>query len=266
MIVESADTELEKGTGLGLAIVARIVRNMNGQLRAESEKGRGSKFTFAFNFHIPNSVQTSQFLEATMAAGAATDNTQINYSTPSTPEHLMLRRHRSNDSVSTSSARGGRSEIDQLVELIASPGSGETGHIPRSKRTIKRRSDPSSERGKLNVQNSRVAIRPVKIDEDDVDVPTSIQQTSNLTPGRGLKSPLTLRLKKLRILVAEDDPVNQAIWKKRLSMDGHKVILTKDGAEAVDTYRNCWRDCDIILMDLQVSISVIGPANERCRY
>jgi hypothetical protein len=109
----------------------------------------------------------------------------------------------------------------------------------------------------LDVQDSRAPIRPVKIDEDDVDVPASIQQASSLSPGRDLKPPLTLKQKKLRILVAEDDPVNQAIWKKRLSMDGHKVILTKDGAEAVDTYRNCWRDCDIILMDLQVSMSMI---------
>jgi CheY-like chemotaxis protein len=233
---------------------------MNGQLRAESEKGRGSKFTFAFNFPIPNSVQTSQFLETTIAAGAAADTTQMNYSTPPTPERTMLRRQRSNDSVAspgtTSSGHSGRSEIDQLVGLIASPSLEEGGLIPRSKHIVKRRSDPSSERGELDVQDSRMPIRSVKIDEDEVDVPAAIQQVS-MSTGLGLKSPVTLKPKKLRILVAEDDPVNQAILKKRLSMDGHDVVLTKDGAEVVDTYSDCWRDCDIILMDLQVSISMI---------
>ncbi|ORY85453.1 hypothetical protein BCR37DRAFT_237488 [Protomyces lactucae-debilis] len=57
LIDSMADQQLptkdsERGTGLGLAIVARIVRNMNGQLRAESKVGRGSKFTFVFNFQI----------------------------------------------------------------------------------------------------------------------------------------------------------------------------------------------------------------------
>lgn len=41
------------GTGLGLAIVARIVGNMNGQLKAESKVGRGSTFTFVFHFVLP---------------------------------------------------------------------------------------------------------------------------------------------------------------------------------------------------------------------
>lgn len=36
--------------GLGLALVARIVRNINGQLRVESVLGKGSKFTFILPF------------------------------------------------------------------------------------------------------------------------------------------------------------------------------------------------------------------------
>src|SRR5271168_5162525 len=39
--------------GLGLAIVARIVRNMNGQLRLKSEEGKGSRFVIQLPFEIP---------------------------------------------------------------------------------------------------------------------------------------------------------------------------------------------------------------------
>src|SRR5271163_1428442 len=123
--VESADTEQEQGTGLGLAIVARIVRNMNGQLRAESEEGRGSKFTFAFNFPLPTAAQESEFLHD----GSATpqpDNTQMTYSVPLSPEKPLerapiLRRHSSDSVRSRGSVGSGKSEIDQLVEMIASP-------------------------------------------------------------------------------------------------------------------------------------------------
>lgn len=86
--MESSDTEIEQGTGLGLAIVARIVRNMNGQLRAESEVGRGSKFTFAFNFPLPDVAQEMAFLEAANATPQP-DNNQISYSIPVSPERPM---------------------------------------------------------------------------------------------------------------------------------------------------------------------------------
>ncbi|KAI8962659.1 hsp90-like protein [Daldinia sp. FL1419] len=39
--------------GLGLAVVARIVRNMNGQLRLKSEEGEGSRFVIQLPFELP---------------------------------------------------------------------------------------------------------------------------------------------------------------------------------------------------------------------
>ncbi|KAJ3040811.1 Light-sensor Protein kinase [Rhizophlyctis rosea] len=42
----------DAGTGLGLAVVARIIHNMEGQLRVESREGHGSKFTFSIPFEL----------------------------------------------------------------------------------------------------------------------------------------------------------------------------------------------------------------------
>ena len=45
----------KKALGLGLAVVARVVRNMNGQLRLKSEAGKGSRFVVLFPFDLPQS-------------------------------------------------------------------------------------------------------------------------------------------------------------------------------------------------------------------
>ena len=42
-----------KTLGLGLAQVGRLVRNMNGQLKLNSEEGKGSRFVITLEFGIP---------------------------------------------------------------------------------------------------------------------------------------------------------------------------------------------------------------------
>ena len=51
--------DAKRTIGLGLAVVARIVRNMNGQLRLKSIEGKGSRFTIQLPFDIPPSGQKS---------------------------------------------------------------------------------------------------------------------------------------------------------------------------------------------------------------
>ena len=260
MLVESSDTELEEGTGLGLAIVARIVRNMNGQLRAESEEGRGTKFTFAFNFPVPTAAQEAAFLESA-ASTSLQDNTPMTYTVPlSTERHTQVRRQSNESNRSRGSTNSVKSEIELLVEMIASP---RLEDIPRSnnRTQLKRRSSPTAERGNFTVQDSGVPIRPVKVDENEVDVPAAGQSASSPVPSNPAKDSLrpavSFKPRSLNVLVAEDDPVNRAILKKRLEMDGHQVILTQNGSEVVEKFAKLSQNCDIILMDLQVSICLV---------
>lgn len=55
------------------------------------------------------------------------------------------------------------------------------------------------------------------------------------------------------ILVAEDDPINSKIIKKRLEKLGHKVHLTVNGDECATAYRSNISSFDVILMDIQVT-------------
>lgn len=66
----------------------------------------------------------------------------------------------------------------------------------------------------------------------------------------------------LRVLVAEDDPINSTILRKRLEKFGHTVHMTGNGKECASVYRENCQSFDAILMDIQVSIlSYNTPTN-----
>nr|OQN98794.1 hypothetical protein B0A51_18498 [Rachicladosporium sp. CCFEE 5018] len=55
----------------------------------------------------------------------------------------------------------------------------------------------------------------------------------------------------MHVLVAEDDPVNSRIIKKRLEKLGHEVYLTVNGEECASAYGEKTGYFDIVLMDMQ---------------
>jgi CheY-like chemotaxis protein len=63
-------------------------------------------------------------------------------------------------------------------------------------------------------------------------------------------SPLDAPARPLRILLAEDNLVNQRLAVKILEKRGHTVVVASNGKEAVEAYGNA--DFDVILMDVQM--------------
>jgi PAS domain S-box-containing protein len=59
-------------------------------------------------------------------------------------------------------------------------------------------------------------------------------------------------LRRLRILLVEDDPSNQLPVQVILSKAGHEVVLAEDGGRAVEILEN--RDFDCVLMDIQMPV------------
>lgn len=311
--------------GLGLALVARIVRNMNGQLRLKSEEGKGSRFVIQLGFDLPEEDKKATLLDDTKEASIGPPSNRpstppvetgevmlVNKSAqkprPETPKEIVHRRSaesvRSIGSMkSFKSGESTRSDVDRLIEAIQEPytvatkpsgdrdndgrpgsrGSGRrqgsssssrrpiSGVIPAhsAKLTMTRSSDQVLQQregpGLANVTDSKTPIRPIRMPGEtstgspEREHPPQESELSARTPSRVLfdipgknarvEPP---NAERLRVLVAEDDPVNSKMIKKRLEKVGHEVCLTINGEECSSTYGERPAFFDVVLMDMQV--------------
>ena len=315
----------ERTLGLGLALVARIVRNMNGQLRLKSEEGKGSRFAILFGFDLPVEDERQAVLQGAKAAGIAPPSDQpitppvetgevmlVNKSAQKTPgeapkEIVHRKSTESFNSVSSlksfKSGSSARSDVDRLIEAIQEPtmapkSASEANAVrsssPRSLRrpgsvssskksaSILMRTDSTEEPvGTHAVVDSKTPIKPIRLPgESSMGSPTRDHSSRHMhmrSPSRVLFDIPTDReqqtepfdAKKLQILVAEDDPVNSKIIKKRLEKLGHDVHLTINGEDCSTTYGDKRGFFDAVLMDMQVCYSrlrfdVLLTRNFRC--
>ena len=309
--------------GLGLALVARILRNMNGQLRLKSEEGKGSRFVVQVKFELPPQDKNKHLLEGLEKAGIAPPANQ-----PSTPpveegevmlihsavrkanqsEPPQVTRRKSASSMTSmksfKSGSSGKSEVDRLIDAIQGPvgggngGGGDSematrpssswGHgrpgstssvqrpstLSRSHSQSMQQSEPLATTrqfqdvpGEHNVMDSRTPIKPVRLpDEENADsspIDQAVPDKFTRPPARVLfdvsdkatKVEPPANSKELQVLVAEDDPINSKIMKKRLEKVGHDVHLTINGEECASLYGDKAAFFDVVLMDMQVSLS-----------
>ncbi|ORY02677.1 hypothetical protein BCR34DRAFT_492984 [Clohesyomyces aquaticus] len=311
--------------GLGLAVVARIVRNMNGQLRLKSEEGKGSRFVIQFPFDLPESEIEKQPNVSPGTGGSLTpqpegERTLVapdltrNDSDSNSSSSSKLGRKQSGDSINSkismrsfksgSSTKSQRSDVDRLIEAIQEPHMVE--RRPTSERSMSTRSTrpvltkrgsmdnsvPSSPGSHHRVQRSRslelseghalipphqrsldsavpgeeyvsgsnTAVKAVKI-PDEVGSPTALGRSMSGILGEVSDKPAPIEAKSepltpnhMRVLVAEDDPVNSKIVKKRLEKLGHEIFLTINGEECAGAFCDKPQGFDVVLMDMQMPI------------
>ncbi len=56
--------------------------------------------------------------------------------------------------------------------------------------------------------------------------------------------------KKLRLLLVDDEDIVCAIGKEMLEMSGHLVCVCRNGREAVDFYKNNWKEIELVILDM----------------
>ena len=118
--------------------------------------------------------------------------------------------------------------------------------------------------GGEQIMDCRTPLKAIRIPEDDVAVPRDAALSPALKVAFELPEPqdssnVCLNTEKMSVLVAEDDPVNSKIMKKRLEKLGHNVHLTVNGEQCSSALRDQPSSYDVVLMDLQVREIASSP-------
>jgi light-regulated signal transduction histidine kinase (bacteriophytochrome) len=111
--------------------------------------------------------------------------------------------------------------------------------------------------GTFEVEGQNVPIRSIRMPDElgspgPFDDPTSAPRVLGDVKDMPDDTDEAPTAEHMRVLVAEDDPVNSRIIKKRLEKLGHEVYLTVNGEECAGAYGEKTGFFDIVLMDMQV--------------
>ncbi|KAK8065992.1 hsp90-like protein [Apiospora hydei] len=303
-----------RSLGLGLAMVARIVRNMDGQLRLKSEEGKGSRFVIQLPFELPSSdmVETGEVTLVERGSGASSG---INV-----PHSIKERRsfdettsiNSRKSGASKASAQSNMSDADRLIDAIQTPLSigdrdSEVGSLGRRNSKASNNShrhsstslssmtasgvshaerpalparsttsptgqvtgpQPMEEEGKAYIPDTKTPVRPIKVPDEYTEAPPMPQtgessgvlyEISDKAKPEARKPPMPVEpakdaQDKLRVLIAEDDPINMRILRKRLEKAGHHVSHAANGEDCASVYSEQPDAFDVILMDMQMPI------------
>jgi len=241
---DSSITRQYGGTGLGLAISARLVERMGGLLKVDSRVGHGSSFEFTVPARpagawCPPRLDGLRAILATESEGTAASLTGL-------LEQLGLhvRTARSSEEVL---ALLGQEPPELMVVDDRLPGREELlGHRPPSTRCILL-ATPGAE-----VVEPACALVPRPCHRQRLAA-----AVANLVEGQSpVVTPTDAKLPPGRILVVEDNPINQVIARELLEAVGLEVEVAGNGQEAVDRLVGPAGPCpyDLVLMDLQMPI------------
>ncbi len=269
-----ADSSISRrfgGTGLGLAITRHLITLMGGSVELDSEIGRGTKVTVKLPLEVISQRRATVVLEPlsdqrvliaddrprvreTIASKLHGTGALLAFAASEEDTIFALQRaareKRPYSAVILDRLRPGTDSLEVSEKLKADLSSGQTTLInivsmnwrgTGEQANLITLSKPIRQSDILSVLRHRLPLHmrknATKQDQDRVTSAVSSVQAVNL----GLK-----------ILLAEDNPVNQEVAREYLIGYGCSVTIAQDGGEAVDFIT---RDTfDIVLMDCQMPV------------
>ena len=264
---DSTTTRRYGGTGLGLAISKRLVQLMGGELAVASEPNKGSEFSFTLAFPVEAESPRSSAIAALGGRRMLIiDDHQTN--------RRILREMLAAEGVKVDEVSSGGEGLDAIrhavqrktpyalaildIQLPDMDGFALAAAV-RQEKAIKRTNllllTSAGQRGdgeRCRALGIRGYLTKPMSRADLLEALGTVLAGSEQdgTPEIVTRHTIAESRRSLRVLLAEDNPVNQQVAVAMLVKRGHEVHVAGNGREAVDAVRE--RDYDVVLMDIQM--------------